>query len=298
MVIINCINQCFTLTIRIEIPSDFFEYCSIKVLGNNLTIEAINFKLHIVFKFCTIKNFSGYRIVNRKLFTLAIFDTFNTKLGADIVRSIVIHKVAVDDSLTIGVVENGFSENLSGMKSGCCCQGNFYSIEVFDDCTILTDIVILIPVKHLCLAHFFIQDVATVCLINNNQIIIADRRHGIPFWIKNTLYKTLYGCNMDLCFSINILVFQALYVINGVQGHQVFNLDFFEYILSLLAQCGTVNQEQNSLETITLNKTINHTKNGTGLTCASCHRKKNSLLSFDYSFFGSLNSINLIFTEI
>ena len=81
MVVINSINKGLALTIRIEVPGDFFEDGPVEVLRNNLAVEAVNFKLHIIFQLGAIEDFAGDRIVDGKLFALFVLDTLHTRLG-------------------------------------------------------------------------------------------------------------------------------------------------------------------------------------------------------------------------
>ena len=91
MIIINSINQRFPLTIRIEVPSDFIQNGAVEVLRDNLAIEGVNFKLHVIFQFGTVEDFAGDRIVDGKLLALFVLDTLHTKLGTNIMGSIVIY---------------------------------------------------------------------------------------------------------------------------------------------------------------------------------------------------------------
>ena len=103
---------------------------------------------------------------------------------------------------------------------------------------------------------------------------------------------------MYFCFSVDFLFIQAFDVIDGIQGHQFFDFYFLENIFGLLTKGSTVNQEQNSLEPVALNKAIDHAKNGTGLAGAGSHGQQDSLFAIDDGLFCRLNSIDLILTQI
>ena len=168
VVVINSINQCFALAIWIEIPSDFIQNGTVKVLRDNLAIEAVNFKLHVIFQFSAVEDFAGDRIVDGKLFALFVLDTLHTKLGANIMRSIVIYQIAVNDSLTVRIVKNRLSEDFGSVQRRCCSQRNFHGIKVLNDGTVFADVVILVTVEHLGFAHFLIQNISTVCFVNHD----------------------------------------------------------------------------------------------------------------------------------
>ena len=168
MIIINSINQRFSLTIWIEIPSNFIQNGAVEVLRDNLAIEGVNFKLHVIFQLGTVEDFAGDRIVDGKLLALFVLDTLHTKLGTNIMGSIVIYQIAVNDSLTVRIVKNGFSEYLGGMQRRCCSQRNFHGVKVLNDGTVFADVVILVTVEHLGFAHFLIQNISTVCFVNHD----------------------------------------------------------------------------------------------------------------------------------
>ena len=168
MVVIDSIDEGLALTIRVEVPCDFFEDSPVEILCDDLSVEAVDFKLHIIFQLSTIEDFTGNRVVNSKLFALLIVDTLNTQFGADIVWRIVIYQIAVNDSLTVRIVKNRLSEDFGSVQRRCCSQRNFHGVKVLDDGAVFADIVILVTVEHFRLAHFFVQNISTVCFVNHN----------------------------------------------------------------------------------------------------------------------------------
>ena len=66
MLIINRINQSFTLFFRIfwvNVSCDFRQNSSVKVLCNNLPVEIFNIKIKFIVKQFAIRYFAGYRII-------------------------------------------------------------------------------------------------------------------------------------------------------------------------------------------------------------------------------------------
>ena len=294
MVVIDSIDEGLALTIRVEVPSNFFEDSSVKIFRNNLAVEAVDFKLHIIFQFGTVEYLTGNRVVNGKLFAFPVVDTFHTQFGADIVGRIMVDQITVNDRFTVGIVKDGIAKYLRGMKCRGCGQGNLHCIEIFDDGAVFADIVILVTIEHFRFAHFFVQNVATVCFVDHDQIVVRYRGHGIAFGIENPFDQALYCGNMYLGFLINFLFIQALDVIDGIQGHQFFDFDFFENILGLFAKRSAIHEEQDTLKAIALNKAVNHTKNSTGLAGTSRHGKQNSLFAVNDSLLRCFDSADLI----
>ena len=103
---------------------------------------------------------------------------------------------------------------------------------------------------------------------------------------------------MYLSFLIDFLFIQALDVIDGIQGHQFFNFDFFENILGLFAKCGTIHEEQDTLKAVALNKTVDHTKDSAGLSGTSRHGEQNSLFAVNDSLLCSFDSTDLILAQV
>ena len=68
--------------------------------------------------------------------------------------------------------------------------------------------------------------------------------------------------------------------------------------MGLLAQRGTVNQEQNPLKAVGGEETVDHAQNSTGLAGAGSHGNQCGLLAVNDCLFRSLDSPNLIITEI
>ena len=67
-------------------------------------------------------------------------------------------------------------------------------------------------------------------LVYNNQVIVIDCGHGISIIVEDTLYHSLYGSNLDAGLPLNLFIFQPLDIIDVGQGHQIPQLDLFEYI--------------------------------------------------------------------
>ena len=216
MVVINSINKGLALTIRIEVPGDFFEDGPVEVLRNNLAIEGVNFKLHIIFQLSAIENFAGNRVVNSKLFALLIVDTLNTQFCADIVWRIMIYQITVNHGFTVGIVEDRLAKDFGCVECRGRGQGNLHCIEIFDDGAVFADIVILVTVEHFRFAHFFVQNVASVRFVHHDQIIVSNGGHSIVFGIENPFDQALYCSDMYLGFLIDFLFIQTLDVIYGI----------------------------------------------------------------------------------
>ena len=94
-------------------------------------------------------------------------------------------------------------------------------------------VVNLVPVKDFILANFFIQNIASVRFVNDDQIKVGDSGHGVLIIVQNSLHHTLNRGNLDAGFTVYLFLFQSLDIINIIQCHQFFQLNFSEYIARL-----------------------------------------------------------------
>ena len=182
-----------------------------------------------------------------------------------------IHQIPLDDCFPIGVLENRLAENLGGLKSRGSGQSDFHRIEILDHAAVFALVVSLVSVEKFGISHLFIQKVAPVGLVYDNQVIVVDRGHGFSIIVENTLYHPLYGSNLDTGLSLNLFIFQPFDVIDVRQGHQILQLDLFEYIQCLLSQSCAVHQEQDSFETACFQEAVNHSQHCPGLAGTGCH---------------------------
>ena len=68
--------------------------------------------------------------------------------------------------------------------------------------------------------------------------------------------------------------------------------------MCLLTQSGTVNQEEDSAETVCGQEAVDHAQHGSGLTCAGSHGQQGSSLAFHNSLFCCLDCFYLIVTKV
>ena len=183
MVIVYSVNQRFPLAVRIEIRRDLLQHSPVERLCNDLAVKSVDLEFHVIFELGAVQHLAGRRIINCQLFALLIVDAFDTQLGLDAMRGIMIDEITVDHSFTVRVIEDRFPENLRRVQRGRSGQSYLDGVKVFDDCPVFTDIIILIAVEHFRFAHFLVKDVSAVSLVHNNQIIVGNRGHRFALGI-------------------------------------------------------------------------------------------------------------------
>ena len=113
-------------------------------------------------------------------------------------------------------------------------------------------IIHLVTVKQLVFTHLLIQNIASMRFIDNNQVIVGNRRHRLVSVVENTLYHALNGCHLNAGFFLDNLIFKFLDIVNIIKGHKVFQSDLLEYVLRLFTKRISVNKEKDSAETFRL----------------------------------------------
>ena len=137
----------------------------------------------------------------------------------NIVRSIVIDKITVNDSFSVRVCKHGLSEYLCCMQSRGSRQSDLDSIEILYNSTIFADIIFLITIQHFIIAKFFVECIAPMSFINNDQIIIRNGRHCIIVTVNYTFYKALHRSYMYFCFLIYFFFIKPFNVVYLIKGH-------------------------------------------------------------------------------
>ena len=137
----------------------------------------------------------------------------------NIVRSIVIDKITVNDSFSVRVCKHRLSENLCCMQSRSSRESNLDSIEILYNSTIFADIIFLITIQHFIIAQFFVERITSMRFINNDQVIVRNRGHCAIFVVYQTFYKALDSSYMYLCFLFNLFFVKTFDIIYLVESH-------------------------------------------------------------------------------
>ena len=168
MIIIHSEYQSFTLPFGINVFRDFTQHCLIKWASNDLPVEGFYIELNFIFQFTAVEQFTGDRVNHGNLFTSAIPNALGTEFADNVVRSIMIDKISVNDCLAVTVVENRITEDCCGMQRRCRSQGDFYGIEILNHHTILANIICFITIEHFCFGKLFIHRISPMRLIDND----------------------------------------------------------------------------------------------------------------------------------
>ena len=301
MLVVDRIDQSLALflgTLRINISGNLSEYCSVEVLIDHLTVEVVYVKIKLVIEELPVDNLPRCRIIYCNRVATLIMDPILAKLCGQFMRSVMIHQISLNDRFSVAVFIYRLSKNTRGLKRRCRSKCNAHCIKIFDHIPVFTLVIKLIPVQEFILPHFFIQNVSSVCLINDDQIIVSYSRHILPVIIENTLDHALYCCHLNTGLFINALILKPLDIVDIVQRHQILDLNVFEYVRGLLSQCIAIHQEQDPAESSRLQEAIDHAQNRTGFACSRSHRNQDILLTIHDCLLGGANRPQLVFSQI
>ena len=95
-------------------------------------------------------------------------DAAFAQFGFDDMRRIIVHEEPINYRFAIGVLKHRFTENLRGMQGRRSRQGDFYRLEVFDNCPILTLEIPLVTIGDFLRLHHLVQRIASVCFIHDD----------------------------------------------------------------------------------------------------------------------------------
>ena len=228
---------------RVYITSYLFQHCAVKLFRDYLLIEGINVKVQFIFQQLAIRDLAGHWVIDRNNIAILVVNSFTAELRFQLVRSVMIYKIAFDNSFTVGILKHRLTKNFSSLQCRSCGQRNLHSVKVLNNRAILALIVCLITIKQLIVTHFFVENIAAMRFINDNQVIVGDCRHRIFRIVQEVLYHALNRCYLNTGLLINNPVFKLLDVINVIKGHEFFKFYLFEHILSLLSKRCSIYQE-------------------------------------------------------
>ena len=299
--VVHGIDKRFTLRfrrLRVDIAGNLLQDDAVEVLIDDLAVEVLHLEVQLVVQELAVGYFARDGVIEDNLVSRVVMDTLFAECCLDDVRSVVVHQIALDHGLAVGVLEHGLSKNLRGLQGRRSGQRNAGRVEVFDDCAVLALVVQLVAVEDFRVAHLLIEDITTVGLIHDDEVVVGDSRHGVVIVIDDTFDHALHGGDLDAGLLVDGLIFQTLDIVYIVQSHQLFQLDLLEHVLRLFTKGVAVNQEEYAAESAGLQEAVNHTQHGAGLARAGRHRQKDVLLSIQNGLFCSLDGLKLIFAQV
>ena len=135
-------------------------------------------------------------------------------------------------------------------------------------------------------------------LIDNHKVVVGDGGRPVAFVIENPLHHALHRGDLHAGFLVNGFFVQSLDAIYIVQRHQLFELDFLENVLRLLAEGVAVHEEQDAAETSRFEEAVNHAEDGARLARACRHSEQDVSLPSEDGVLRRLDGADLVLAEI
>lgn len=280
----------------VDVPDDLPQDLPVEIFVDHGLVEIVHIKIQLVFQLGAVDDLAGDRIIQGHGVPGLVVDALFTELCAELVRGLVIHQKTVDHRFTVGVVEDRLAEYLCGLERRGGCQRYLDRPEIVDDLAVFALVVALVAVELLIIAHLPVKDIAPMGLVDDDQVIVGDGRHGIAaFIVLDAFDHALHGGHMDTGLRIYLLVRQSLDGIDAVQGLELLDLYVFEDIECLCAQGIAVHEEEDAAETPAFQKAVHHPQHCPGLACARRHGQQDVLCAFAYSLLGRRDGAQLVF---
>ncbi len=228
------------------------------------------------------------------LLTLSKINTILRIAGRDLNRRILIDQITIDYRSTVGVAINRITEDLHRMQSGRGGQRDLYCIKMVEDTTIGRNIIKLAAELQLTFGLLFIENVATVCFVHDDTIVTANRHRFIR--LQGAFNQRLNSGNVNFSAVFRKFIRQPFNIKDAVKGVAV-NTRIVKCTKCLLTERTAINQEENALKTLRLDKAEHQGDRGTGFTGTGGHRQQDLLLSIDDSIFDCPHGIFLIVAQ-
>lgn len=283
----------------VDVAGDLFKDCAVEVLVDNSPVEVLDLEIKLVVQEFGIVYLAGDGIEGDDLVAAFVVDAAVAELGAELVRGVVVHKVAVDDSFAVHVGEHGRAEDFCGLECGRSREGNLDRVEVFDDFAVLALVVALVAVELFCVGHFLVEYVSAVGFVHDNEIVVGDRGACVAvFAVEDAFHHALNRGDVDAGFFVDAFVFEVLHAVDIGERHEFFELYVGESVEGLIAESGAVYKEEDAAEAARLQEAVHHTKNGARLARACGHGEEHAILSGNDGFFGGVDGAELVFTQV
>ena len=170
-------------------------------------------------------NFAGLRVEQFNLLIPVEGDTGASEGRFDTNGRLMVDQVAVDHGLAIRISKDWITENIDGVQSGCRGQTDLDGIEVVKDAPIFGDVVFLATEAQLGVRHFTVEQIATMALVNDHEVVLIDRgRFGRVSGKQHASDEPLNGANVDFGLRLRRHVlqpFQAENFSESLAGHDL-----------------------------------------------------------------------------
>ena len=283
----------------VDVAGYLFEDSAVEILVDNGAVEVLDFEIKLVVQQFGVVYFAGDGVEGDDLVAAFVVDTAVTELSVELVRSVVVHKIAVDDGLAVHVGEDGRAEDFRGLERGRSREGNLHRAEVLDDFAVFALVVALVAVELFLVGHFLVEYVAAMSLVHDDEVVIGDRGAGFAvFAVEDAFHHALNRGDVDAGFFVDAFFFEALHAVDIREGHELFEFHVGEGVECLIAEGGAIHKKEDALEAARLEETVHHAQHGARFARTGGHGEKDAVAPDNDGFFGGVDGPKLVFTQV
>ena len=244
---------------RVEVFRDFPEDGAVEALGDDGAVEVAEVEVQLVGEGGAVFNLAGLGVEQDGGVALFVVDAVFAELGRDVDGGVVIDEVAVDDGFAVGVGEDGRAEDLRRVERGGRGEGDLHGVEVVDDAPVFAEVVALVAVEELVVGHVFVEDVAAVGFVDDDEVEVADGGGGAFLAVEDAAHEALHGRDLEARLARERrVVADALDVVDLREGLELGELDLAEGVLRLAAEDVAVDEEEDAAEAAGLEEAVDH----------------------------------------
>jgi hypothetical protein len=129
--------------------------------------------------------------------------------GDDLVGRLVIDEHVVEHRLAVAVLEHRPPEDLGGVQGRGGGEADLDRVEVIEHAAVLGDVVALVAEVDLGVAHLAVEEVAAVALVDDDAVVLIDRRHVGTRREEDALDHALDGGDVQLGVGVGLDVFSS-----------------------------------------------------------------------------------------
>ena len=233
MLIGHGINERLPFALRIEVLRYFLEHGLIEPGRHYLPVEHIHVQIQVIRQFFSVQQLAGNGMNAHNPVALLIMDPLHPQLCHDIVGLVLVAQETIYHCFTVGIGKYGVPEYFNRLQRRCGREPDLHGIKIVDHHLVLAEVIAFIPVQDLRIGHLFIEQIAPVGFIDDDEVILTDGHAGaVPHHVP---HHALHSRDLHLCIDVKSLFFQVTHTKNACERQQLLNLHVLKFVICLFA---------------------------------------------------------------
>ncbi len=248
VMIVGAEDQGFLLAGGVDLPGQFVADDAVESGGDDQAVEGVDLEIELVGQGGGVHR-AGRGLDDLDLFALVEVDALLGEQGDETDRRFVVDQPAVDYRFAVAVGVDRTSEDVDRVLGGRCGQRDLHCVEVIEHPPVRRDVVGFRADFQLALAHFAVEDVAAVRLVDDDEVVAVDRDlAAIATITEDSPHHALDGGHMDLGGAVRRDVAKFLDIVNLGEHLVLLQAHVLEGVLRLFAERGAVDEEKDAVE--------------------------------------------------